>query len=323
MIKHFPVWFYILAMAVSLQTAMHGCTSKRGCIDPGSISYDPDARIDDGSCSYPSYSLQPLLFKKLDNKFSETSGLTYRDKKVWTIVDEMEENKIYSVDLLNGNAKEVLEAKGVSAVDFEAVTSSETHFYIADIGNNDGNRTDLTIYKIPIPDAYDPVNLVSYETITFNYPEQTDFRKNSSSNYDAESLIHFGDHLYILTKNHQDLQTVLYEIPDKAGDYDAKIKGIFDTKGLITDAAISPKGDKMVMLGYNKTSDKTYMWVLSQFSGSSFFSGKKVLVDLGPMSIIGQVEGIAFHNDNNVFISNEQYGSVDANIYYLDISSVQ
>ena len=33
-------------------------------------------------------------------------------------------------------------------VDWEDITQDETHIYIADFGNNNGNRTDLKIYKI-------------------------------------------------------------------------------------------------------------------------------------------------------------------------------
>ena len=96
-----------------------------------------------------------------------------------------------------------------------------------------------------------------------------------------------------------------------------------DTKGVITDAAISPSGNKIVLLGYNKDNGKTFLWLLTEFSGSTFFSGRKVLVELGPIGTLGQVEGIAFHNENNVFISNEQYQDVEPSLYYLDISSVQ
>ena len=46
------------------------CTSKKGCIDPGSISFDPEAKISNESCAYPDYTLNPILFKKLDKEKS-------------------------------------------------------------------------------------------------------------------------------------------------------------------------------------------------------------------------------------------------------------
>jgi hypothetical protein len=311
-----------LAWVIFLVSSMMACSSKKGCIDPGSLTYNPDAKIDNGTCTYPSYTLSPTRITKLDNQFNQNSGLKYLNSRVWTILDDSGEDKVYSVDMVTGTQKEVLQLPGINSVDFEAVTVSDTHFFLADIGNNEGNRTDLTIYKAPIPSVINPVNTAAYEMITFNYPEQSDFRKNKQTNYDAEAIIHHNGYLYIFTKNHVDHKTHLYQIPAAPGNYDATLKGIFDAKGLITDADITDDGKKVVLIGYNELSGKSFLWVLKDFNGTQFFSGKKILVDTGLRTTIGQVEGVSFYDPDYIFITNEQYQTVDASLYYLDISSV-
>jgi hypothetical protein len=314
-LRVFILFFFISAFSF--------CSSKKGCIDPGSISYDPDAKIDDGSCEYPSFTLTPVKISELDKFFNETSALEFRDNRLWTLIDAEGEKKIYSLNMVTGQEEEHIEVPGISAVDFEALSGSSTHFFIGDIGNNFGDRQDLGIYKIPKPTVYNVSNTASYEHIGFIYPEQTDLRKNEKTNFDAESMFYWNDYLYIFTKNHVDEKTSMYRIPAHSGNYNAEIKGVFNVRGVLTDADISPDGSKVVLAGHNKTSGKVFIWVLKDFDGTKFFSGKKFLVEIGDLTTVGQIEGVDFYDNNVVFLSNEKNSAVDASLYYLNISSVQ
>lgn len=316
-------FIYLLAV-VFLFCGLFACTSKKGCIDPGSISFDPDARIDDGSCTYPEYSLSPVRLVKLNSQFKEISASKFGDSRLFAITDPPGQQSIYSIDMLSGDLKEEIRVQGISAINFEALAANDTHFFIGDIGNNAGDRKDLTIYKVPKPSAYAPmVTVPSFETIRFSYPEQTDFRDNPGTDFDAESLITYGEKLYVFTKNHGNQKTSLYEIPAAQGSYAAVLRGVFDVKGVITDADINAAGNKIALIGHNENSGKAFLWILSGFEGAKFFSGKKILVDIGTLNTVGQVEGVSFYDDNTLFITNEDAHGVDAALYYLDISSVQ
>ncbi len=302
---------------------LSNCNSKKGCIDPHSTSYDPEAKIDDGSCSYPSTSGNISTVRKLKKEFEELSGLKYYDKKLWTIIDPAGEDMIYSINLVTGEPKETIKISGINSVNFEALTLSDTHFFIGDIGNNKGSRKDLVIYKVPIPSPINIENTSTAEEIKFYYPEQKDFRNNTSTNFDAEAIIYQNGHVYLFTKNNADSKTSLYEIPAIPGNHAARLKGIFDVQGKITDADINSDGTKVILTGHNKETEEVFCWLLKDFKDTDFFTGTKTKIPLGKLDEVGQVEGVTFFNDKNVFISNEKNNGVSANIYLLDISKIQ
>jgi hypothetical protein len=304
---------------------LSSCGSKKGCIDPYSLSFDPEAKIDDGSCTYPEYQLTPSLIKKLKNKFSETSGLQYFENRIWTFNDAGGTNSIYSIDTADGGEKEEIVISGVTNIDFEAMAEGPEYFYLGDIGNNDGNRTDLVIYRLPkIAEAsLNNNNTLVPDIITFRYSDQKDFRKNPDSDYDCEAMIYFNEHLYLFTKNHANNQTNLYEVPAIPGDHTAKLKGIFDSHGLITDADINTTGDKVVLIGHDAYKTRCFLWILKNFNQQAYFAGEKILIEIGNYQTIGQVEGDCFYNTDSLYISNEQDGNLVSNLFGLNIGMIK
>jgi len=318
MMKYYLLILYPFALLLFIS-----CSSKKGCIDPTSLTYDKDAKIDDGSCTYPSNRLTVSLVRELDKSFNEISALKYFGKRLWTIIDPEGEKTIYSINLVTGEAKETIDISGISAINFEALTTSDTDFYIGDIGNNNGNRTDLTIYKVSYPNPVNIQNNTTAKSIKFYYPEQKDFRSNTVTDFDAEAIFYYKGSIFLFTKNNTNTKTSLYEIPAIPGNYAAKLRGIFETNGKITDADINSDGTKVILIGHNKDDKKVFCWLLTNFKDSDFFTGNKTYIEIGTMNEVGQVEGVTFYNDKNVFISNEKNNDVDANVYLLDISSVQ
>lgn len=45
-------FFYLALLLSSLITVTTSCTEVEGCTDPNSVNFDPDATLDDGSCTY-------------------------------------------------------------------------------------------------------------------------------------------------------------------------------------------------------------------------------------------------------------------------------
>ncbi|MFN6943525.1 MAG: hypothetical protein ACK4ND_01155 [Cytophagaceae bacterium] len=303
---------------------MFACHSKKGCTDPGSLSYDPEAKISDGNCQYNSKELESQRLVTLDAFFRENSALLYLENRLWTINDDPGENYLYSIDLITGKPREIIELEGVDNHDFESLASDGEYIYICDTGNNPGNRTDLAIYRIKIipENQLKPRMSVPAEKISYHFADQTDFSRNTDNNLDGEGVIFYKGHLYIFTKNHGNNLCHLYKIPATPGHHAAHRIGVFNSNGLITGADIDKDGKRIILCGYDKDINRTFLWLLEDFEEDKFFAArKKICYETGPALKMGQVEGVCFFRDNRVFISNEQWRGVPPSVYQLDLKN--
>ncbi|MDZ4758860.1 MAG: hypothetical protein SGJ10_12085 [Bacteroidota bacterium] len=314
---------YILSLLVALSTM--SCSSKKGCTDPNAINYKQKAKVDDSSCEYANTAANLKLIVVLKSLFKENSGLAWVQGRVWSFSDGGGEPALYCIDTAKGDDNENIAINGASNIDWEDIATDGKNYYIADMGNNNGDRSDLSVYIASVIDSsvLKKNNSVPSYLIHYTYPDQTDFRKSVNNNYDAEAIVYLDNYLYIFTKRHGDLHTSLYRIPAQEGTYKATLLGSFDSKGLITGADISPDKKSLVLTGFNPTSDKAFLWVLRDLKSPSLLDNKKILVDLGLRSAIGQIEGIAFVNNDSILVSNEQYKSVPPSLYGLNISAIK
>ncbi len=301
------------------------CSSKKGCTDAHALNFEAGARFDDSSCTYKEFSQKPDSFLTLKSKFNETSGLVFFGGRVWTHNDGGGEAKLTSIDTTDGNDKEDYELTGELNIDWEDVTADGQYVYVGDFGNNIGNRTDLVIYRIPRLDSFSVKknNKSLAEEIKFSYADQTDYRKNEVNNYDCEAMVASGGSLYLFTKCHKDLLTRMYKLSTTPGTYKAELMGIFNSKGVVSGADISPDGKTLGLTSYNPYTNVTMMWVFRNFVAQQFFTGKKYLVTTGNRTVRGQIEGICFVDNNNLFLSSEAYGILSPYLYKMDISNIK
>jgi len=306
-----------------LSLIIFNCNSKKGCTDSKALNYDTKAKKDDGSCVQKDFLLQPQVITNLDAILKESSGLLNTDNLIWSFGDSGNKSEIYSIDTNNGSIAAAVALTGVSNIDFEDIAQDSSYIYVGDFGNNNGNRTDLVIYKIPKKTSWNTTNNITPEAIHFSYPDQKDFKSNSASDFDCEAMITQKGNIYIFTKDHSDQHTRLYKLPTKPGNYTAELMSTFDSHGLITGADITSDGSKIALTGYNPSTDVAFVWVLNNFTNNQFFSGNNKMVSIGPRAIVGQVEGVCFLNNNLLYISNEQKYTIPARLWKLDISRVK
>ncbi len=93
-----------------------------------------------------------------------------------------------------------------------------------------------------------------------------------SNNFDCESMIAGNDHLYLFSKNRGDQQSKLYSIPKEPGTYAAKLIDSFDSRGLITGAALDLETNMLALVGYTYKSWQPFIWLLYDFENEDFFS---------------------------------------------------
>ena len=85
---------------------------------------------------------------------AENSGmLVSAPNRIWLHNDGGNPAKLYLIDTIGTILKEIT-IQNATNVDWEDMTTDyQGHLYVGDIGNNNNNRQNLRIYKIPHPDS--------------------------------------------------------------------------------------------------------------------------------------------------------------------------
>ncbi len=276
--------------------------AQQGCTDARATNFDLNAVENDGSCVYEQTSYTLDIITALPEVLRESSGLSFTDNQLWTHNDSGNENILYHIDSLSGEVQFTVTLSLGENEDWEDMAESDTHVFIGDFGNNEGDRTDLRIYKVPKSNLNQAVAIS--ELITFSWPDQTDFTPNPlNHNFDCEAFFYFNDSLHLFSKNWEDNQTKHYVLPAEAGDYVAEQKETFNAGGLITSADVSEDG-VVILLGYTQTAFN-FFWLLFDYPDSNFFSGNKRKIDLGSFLNNSQTEAVVFRENGYGYVSAE------------------
>lgn len=292
-----------------------------GCTDSLSKNYNPLVTINDGSCKYCKTKIKPSYSVLLDKSLKETSSLVYNENLLWTINDDTD-TTIYGIDS-TGVIKNQIQLKNVSNRDWEEITQDSSYFYIGDFGNNiSGNNKNLHILRIEKNSLVSNIPII--DTISFSYSNQTDFSqtKPNKTNFDCEAFIATTDSIYLFTKQWKQKKTSVYALPKIPGNYIAKLKETYNTKGLITGATYLPQKKLIVLCGYNK-SLTPFLYLLYDFKDFNFFSGNKRKIKL--KLPFHQIEGISTQDGLLYYLSNENFErkpiiNVPQKLHQLDLS---
>ena len=262
--------------------------------------------------------ITPDIVTGLPEELNETSGLANLNGEIWTHNDKGDEAVLYRIDPANGSIIRTVEITNAINKDWEDITHDDNYVYIGDIGNNDGDRTDLRIYKISRA-ALETSDFVLAEIIDYAYSDQTSWEPSHNNNdYDCEALISYGDKLYLFSKNWVDHQTRCYQLSKQAGTHIAEYQSAFDIQCLVTGAEMPEVSNSLILIGYN-TSGGSYTWLFEDFNGNEFFSGSNTKLIWTSLT---QIEGVCkINNGDGIYISSEKFnGFADPILYYLDFT---
>ena len=234
----------------------------------------------------------------LSDSLKETSGLTFRNGKLYTINDGGNSSEIFEIEKSSGNVLKTIKT-GLKNIDWEAIASDSLYFYTGDFGNNAGTRKDLKIYKIP----YD--NNSAAQEIPFFYPEQQDFsRKVINNDFDAEAMIVLNGKIHVFTKEWASKSTTHYVVnPELADNQAAEKTESFRIGFVVTDAAYFD--GKLFLIGYTKNTE-VFLSVFNESESGVFFSQQPKKYYLGSSLSISQIEGIEV-DENGAYISGEEF----------------
>ena len=257
----------------------------------------------------------------LDHKVNESSGLLMLHDQLITHNDSDEEPELYVIDEKNGAITRTVRLTNVENHDWEDITADENFIYIGDFGNNLGSRKNLMIYKISIKEFENTkTDSLEAEIINFNYANQTEFNPaRFNSNFDAEALISYKDHLYIFTKNWETKDTDVYKISKNPGSYSIDKIDTIKTDGLITGADFDVENNRILLTGNGVPTP--FVIEISDFKNDQFSNGKIIKHQLEPKlggSI--QIEAITKKETGKFYLSSEQSITGASSLYEFAIN---
>jgi hypothetical protein len=251
----------------------------------------------DSATTYTSSSSKVEKLASLPSIINESSGVEFlADKKAYvTHNDAGNKPHLYLINE-KGELLQTIKLK-IPNVDWEDLTrDNKGNLYISDTGNNNNKRSELAIYKLKL-DKPEQI-----EAIRFTYEDQKKFPPaKADMNYDVEALFWHGGKLYLVSKDRgrKELAKV-YELPDKGGQYKAKLVGKHKLGVPVTGAASSPSGKTVAL-----TSEGALHIFQNVENPASFYEGdyKKVT-----MKEAGQTEAVAFEDEHTMIITSESGG---------------
>lgn len=248
----------------------------------------------------------------LPNKLEEISGLEKIENEFYGFNDSGGAAEIYKFTSKNPiEITQTIKLSNASNVDWEEMAISDKHLFVGDFGNNLGMRRDLKVYYFPRKSINTSLKeqSVVVDTIEFFYPEQEDYSKQVyNHNFDLESMVYFNEKLHLFTKEWGSFKTKHYTIDLVKGKQPAWLVEDYDLKFLATGTDVIELNDsyaRLGMVGYTTDGDVYLMLTDFKSSAKEWLNNPKTIIHLGEAGDVGQVEGIAFFNQNNVCYSAE------------------
>ena len=234
---------------------------------------------------------------------SETSGLIFHNNNLITHNDSGNEPLLFVLDTMSLEVLRTVTVVNAMNTDWEDLAEDESYIYIADIGNNLGNRMDLGVYRISKQD-FDASDSVTAERISFSYEDQSNFTGNTNSDWDAEALIALDDLLIVFTKQWQSNGTVAYSLPKTPGIHEAIRLEAYASNGLITGATYNPASQVVFLCGYSQQ----LLPFVVRIDGvaDTFTFGTDPMRSALPLSFT-QVESITETGINTYYMSSERF----------------
>ena len=300
-----------------------------GCTDSQATNFNASASINDGSCLYNPTNYSLNLVANLVDTLSENSGLVWAAGKLYTFNDSGSGTKVYEVTA-NGTIVRTIHIANSTNVDWEAMTSDSTYFYLGDFGNNNGNRTDLCIYRLLKSEVTNnTIDTVVAEKMNFSWADQLVFTSAyNANNFDCEAFYATEDSLFLFSKNWVDLKTKCYSLPNYWTDtLNATLISQFDVDGLITDACKDTINDRIYLLGYKNNGSNFYtsfIWCLWDHASNFIFSGNKRRIEIGNVLTVSQTEGITLSDNGTAYVSAEKVINIitiPAKLFNLNFSA--
>ena len=256
--------------------------------------------------------LETIVLPKIIN---ETSGLEILNNQFITHNDSGGEPSLYffsqNGEIINSIKLEEESFWEIYNNDWEDITADEDYIYIADTGNNFGNRDNLNIIKVKTTDF-------SIDSkIDISYKDQQTFLPRPKHKYDAEALFLIEDKIAVLSKDRDNLFTDLYLIDKESNSKQVlESKITYNVNSLITGGDYNKDMGLLALVSYS--SKGSQFLILFEDFNLETLAEKKFRKFKIPLER-AQIEAIKIIDDKTFWITSEDEGIGSPYMYKIKV----
>ena len=236
---------------------------------------------------------------------NETSGLEFYNNNFITHNDSGGEPSLYVFNEMG----EVIETIGLNKNpdfeiennDWEDITNDNEYLFVADTGNNFGNRDNLNIIRVS-----KGTDFMVDGIIEISYSDQESFFPRPKHKYDAEAIIVIEDKIALFSKDRENLNTDLYLVnKNMNGSQILTSEVSYDVDTLITGGDFDEDRNLLALVSYNSNGNQ-YLLLFENFELNNLEKNtfKKFKIPLEQ----AQIEAVKIIDEKTFWVTSEDEG---------------
>ena len=236
---------------------------------------------------------------------NETSGLEFYNNNFITHNDSGGEPSLYVFNEMG----EVIETIGLNKNpdfeiennDWEDITNDNEYLFVADTGNNFGNRDNLNIIRVS-----KGTDFMVDGIIEISYSDQESFFPRPKHKYDAEAIIVIEDKIALFSKDRENLNTDLYLVDkNQHGSQILTSEVSYNVNTLITGGDYDEDRNLLALVSYNSNGNQ-YLLLFKNFKLNNLENNtfKKFKIPLEQ----AQIEAVKIIDEKTFWVTSEDEG---------------
>jgi len=248
---------------------------------------------------------------------NETSGLEFYNNNFITHNDSGGEPSLYVFNEMG----EVIETIGldknpdfeIENNDWEDITNDNEYLFVADTGNNFGNRDNLNIIRVS-----KGTDLMVDGIIEISYSDQESFFPRPKHKYDAEAIIVIEDKIALFSKDRENLNTDLYLVDkNQNGSQILTSEVSYNVNTLITGGDYDEDRNLLALVSYNSNGNQ-YLLLFENFKLNNLENNtfKKFKIPLEQ----AQIEAVKIIDEKTFWVTSEDEGIGSPLMYKIEVN---
>jgi len=248
---------------------------------------------------------------------NETSGLEFYNNNFITHNDSGGEPSLYVFNE-DGEIIETIELNKnpdfeIENNDWEDITNDNEYLFVADTGNNFGNRDNLNIIRVS-----KGTDFMVDGIIEISYSDQESFFPRPKHKYDAEAIIVIEDKIALFSKDRENLYTDLYLVDkNQNGSQILTSEVSYDVDTLITGGDFDEDRNLLALVSYNSNGNQ-YLLLFENFKLNNLENNtfKKFKIPLEQ----AQIEAVKIIDEKTFWVTSEDEGIGSPFMYKIEVN---